>query len=219
MGTFPFPPISLALRPSHESPLTHHPRLSPGLHPACTSHVPGFGPLWPGLHPSSFILHPSLRGRIEVALGWLWGGFRVAKGWLVGGYVHHAYTIRTISVHQPYTMSTGSWVAFGWLQISLSPRFQPFLPSSFYILPSPRGGFGRFGGRCPPFLHSSFFILPSPQCGFGRFGVVAISAFPSSVARLRRVDCFPGFCSSFTATQPGFSSRCRLAAERARGSC
>jgi hypothetical protein len=129
-------------------------------------------------------------------LGCLWGGFRVAKGWLVGGYVHHAYTIRTISVHQPYTMSTGSWVAFGWLQISLSPRFQPFLPSSFYILPSPRGGFGRFGGRCPPFLHSSFFILPSPQSGFGRFGVVAISAFPSAVARLRRMDCFPGFCLS-----------------------
>ena len=49
-----------------------------GLDLACTTHVPGFGPLWPGLHPSSFILHPSLRGRIEAALGWLWGGFRLA---------------------------------------------------------------------------------------------------------------------------------------------
>ena len=55
------------------------------------------------------------------------------------------------------------------------------------------------------------------EVGF-RMLPLATSAFPSSVARLRRVDCFPGFCFSFTATQPGFSSRFRPAAERARGS-
>jgi hypothetical protein len=48
------------------------------------------------------------------------------------------------------------------------------LHSSFFLLPSPRHGFGRL---CSLLLHSSFFLLPSPQCGFARFFCIHHSSF------------------------------------------
>ena len=72
------------------------------------------------LRPSSFSLHLGvalrwLWGRIEVAFGSHSGHIRVAMGWLSCGYVHHLYSIRTRYVHDPYTMSTGLWMALNWL--------------------------------------------------------------------------------------------------------
>ena len=80
---------------------------------------------------------------------WLWSRLEVACKWLAGGYVHHAYTIRTRSVHHRYSRRTPCQQALG----------------------RPWGAFGaalgwlchRFGWLCSAFPHSAFRIPHSPQ--------------------------------------------------------
>ena len=61
-----------------------------------------------------------------------------------------------------------TWLALGlhlactWLVPRMYLALGGFLHSTFYILHSSRGGFGRV---CRLFLHSAFFILPSSWRG------------------------------------------------------